>query len=56
MKISRKAISDAIVDLRASGYLDQLRDKYWRFAGECSNIDGRKYFRTGMPCSVYKIH
>ncbi|CAG5118883.1 unnamed protein product [Candidula unifasciata] len=46
----------AIDDLRENGRLDQLKDKYWRFKGECSNIDGRKYFKTGTHLSSLPIY
>ncbi|BFZ08850.1 hypothetical protein BsWGS_11888 [Bradybaena similaris] len=52
----RDKFSDEIVKLRENGFLDQLKDKYWRFGGECSNIDGRKYFKTGNHLSSLPIY
>jgi ABC-type amino acid transport substrate-binding protein len=52
----KSIISNIIVDLRTSGFLDQLRDKYWVYGGDCSNIDGRKYFQTGNHLSSLPIY
>uniref|UniRef100_A0A2C9KUT0 Ionotropic glutamate receptor C-terminal domain-containing protein n=1 Tax=Biomphalaria glabrata TaxID=6526 RepID=A0A2C9KUT0_BIOGL len=52
-----KGIFNTIIeDLKDNGYLEQLKDKYWRFSGDCTNIDGRKYVETGGHLSSLPIY
>uniref|UniRef100_A0A0B7B4M7 Ionotropic glutamate receptor C-terminal domain-containing protein n=1 Tax=Arion vulgaris TaxID=1028688 RepID=A0A0B7B4M7_9EUPU len=52
----KNIIGDIILDLKTTGFIDDLKDKYWRFAGKCSNIDGRKFFKTGSHLSSLPIY
>lgn len=49
-------LSKAILELRESGELELLRQRWWRFAGECSDIDGRKYTQKGDSLSTLPIY
>ncbi|XP_055881996.1 glutamate receptor 2-like isoform X1 [Biomphalaria glabrata] len=52
-----KGIFNTIIeDLKDNGYLEQLKDKYWHFSGDCTNIDGRKYVETGGHLSSLPIY
>lgn len=52
----RNKINEALVQLQEEGFLNQLKDKYWRFGGECSNIDGRKFKETAGFLSTLPIY
>ncbi|CAL1526648.1 unnamed protein product [Lymnaea stagnalis] len=52
----RNKINDALVELQEEGFLTQLKDKYWRFSGACSNIDGRKFQETAGFLSTLPIY
>lgn len=49
-------LNKAILELRESGELDLLRQRWWRFAGECSDIDGRMYTQKGGSLSSLPIY
>ena len=36
-------INRALLEMREDGSLSQLQRRWWRFSGECSNIDGREF-------------
>ncbi|KAH9496321.1 Glutamate receptor 2 [Bulinus truncatus] len=52
----KKILNDAIEDLKDSGLLEQLKEKYWRFSGDCSNYDGRKFLETAGYLSTLPIY
>ncbi|BFZ10882.1 hypothetical protein BsWGS_13921 [Bradybaena similaris] len=49
-------INNAIDQLRQDGILELLKDRYWRFSGECINIDGRKFVQAGGQLSSLPIY
>ncbi|KAK7503612.1 hypothetical protein BaRGS_00005151, partial [Batillaria attramentaria] len=49
-------LNKAILELRESGELELLRQRWWRFAGECSGIDGRKFSQKGDSLSSLPIY
>ncbi|XP_012945575.1 glutamate receptor 3 [Aplysia californica] len=52
----RAKINEALSDIKSEGLLTQLKDKYWRFGGDCSNIDGRKYISSAGFLSTLPIY
>jgi len=54
----RSKFNDAIAEIKASGLMQQLKDKYWRFGGKCDQVDGREFLKnTGFMARlpVYAI-
>ena len=49
-------LNKAMLELRESGELDMLRQRWWRFSGECSDIDGRKFSQKGDSLSSLPIY
>ncbi|KAK7102249.1 hypothetical protein V1264_020494 [Littorina saxatilis] len=49
-------INKAILKLRENGELDMLHQRWWRFSGECSDIDGRKFSQKGDSLSSLPIY
>lgn len=45
--VYRKRINDALREIREDGMMKELEDRYWKFGGNCDNVDGRKYIKTG---------
>ncbi|CAG5127192.1 unnamed protein product, partial [Candidula unifasciata] len=42
----KNKINKAIEELRENNFLESLKEQYWRFSGECVNIDGRQFVQT----------
>ena len=49
-------LNKAMVEMRESGELEMLRQRWWRFSGECSDIDGRKFSQKGDSLSSLPIY
>lgn len=49
-------LNKALLELRESGELDQLEQRWWRFSGECSDIDGRLFSQRGDSLSSLPIY
>lgn len=49
-------INKVIRDMKNSGMLDRLHDKYWKFGGSCNNIDGRKFISSAGFLSTMPIY
>uniref|UniRef100_A0A0B7B4D5 Ionotropic glutamate receptor C-terminal domain-containing protein n=1 Tax=Arion vulgaris TaxID=1028688 RepID=A0A0B7B4D5_9EUPU len=49
-------INNALQKLTEDGRLEQLREQYWRFNGECLNIDGRTFVESGGRLSSLPIY
>ncbi|XP_059179458.1 glutamate receptor 3-like isoform X2 [Physella acuta] len=52
----RRKINEAMDKLNEQGFVQQLKDKYWRQGGECSGYDGRKYMDKAKYLSSMPIY
>jgi hypothetical protein len=52
----KEKINNAITDLVTDGYLDNLHDKYWRFNGDCNNVDGRQLLKNAGFMSTLPVY
>ncbi|XP_076469459.1 glutamate receptor 1-like [Babylonia areolata] len=49
-------LDKGLEEMRASGELNMMQERWWRFAGECSHIDGRQYSQKGDSLSSLPIY
>ncbi|KAL8611226.1 hypothetical protein ACOMHN_013657 [Nucella lapillus] len=49
-------LTKALEELETSGDLGMMKQRWWRFSGECSHIDGRQYSQKGDSLSSLPIY